>query len=47
MCGFFKEWICVCVCFVMCGCVYVWFFKVWMCVYVNFEMCCFVYVLVL
>jgi hypothetical protein len=25
MCGFCNVWLCVCVCFVVCGCVYVWF----------------------
>jgi len=24
MCGFCNVWMCVCVGFVMCGCVYVW-----------------------
>jgi hypothetical protein len=24
MCGFCNVWLCVCVGFVMCGCVYVW-----------------------
>ena len=24
MCGFCNVWVCVCVGFVMCGCVYVW-----------------------
>jgi len=24
MCGFCNVWVCVCVDFVMCGCVYVW-----------------------
>jgi hypothetical protein len=32
-------WVCVCVGFVMCGCVYVWVFNVWVCVCVGFAMC--------
>jgi len=39
MCGFFNVWMCVCVSFVMCGCVYIWVCNVWMCVYVGFLMC--------
>jgi hypothetical protein len=31
---FCNVWVCVCVCFVMCGCVYVW-----VCVCVCFVMC--------
>jgi len=48
MCGFFNVWVCVCVGFLMCGCVYVWFSNVllcvyvWVCVLVGFVMCCFV-----
>jgi hypothetical protein len=26
MCGFCNVWVCVCVGFVMCGCLYVWVF---------------------
>ena len=54
MCGFCNVWVCVCVRFVMCGCVYVWFFNVsvYMCgfcdvcvfVCVGFVMCGCVYV---
>jgi hypothetical protein len=42
-------WVCVCVGFVKCGCVYVWFFKVCVCVYVSvdFVNCGCVYVWVL
>ena len=39
MCGFCKVWVCVCVGFVMCECVYVWVFKVWVCVCVGFVKC--------
>ena len=40
MCGFCDMWVGVCVCFVMCGCVYVWCFNVFgMCVYFVFVMC--------
>jgi len=34
VCGFCNVWVCVCVGFVMCGCVYVGFCNVWLCVYV-------------
>jgi hypothetical protein len=40
MCGFCKVWVCVCVGFVKCGCVYVWVFKVWVCVCVCVEFFC-------
>ena len=30
---------CVCVGFVMCGCVYVWVFNAWVCVVVGFVLC--------
>ena len=39
MCGFCNVWVCVCVGFVMCGCVYVWVCNVWVCVCVGFLMC--------
>jgi hypothetical protein len=41
MCGFCNVWGCVCVGFVMCGCVYsyVWVCNVWVCVRVGFVMC--------
>jgi len=32
--GFCNVWVCICVGFVMCGCVYVW-----VCVRVGFVMC--------
>ena len=41
MCGFCNDWVCVCVGFVICGCVYVW---VCVCVCVGFVMCGCVYV---
>ena len=44
MCGFCNVWVCVCVGFVMCGCVYVWVLYVWVCICVGFEMCGFGYV---
>ena len=58
MCGFCNVRVCVCVGFVMFGCVYVWvlscagvcmcgFCKVWVCVCVGFVMCGCVYVWVL
>ena len=34
MCEFCNVWSCVCVVFVMCGCVYMWVY-----VYVGFVMC--------
>jgi len=57
MCGFCNEWVCLCVGFVMCGCVYVRVFvcvnvcmfgfcNVWVCVCVGFVMCGCVYVCV-
>ena len=50
MYGFCNVWVCICVGFVMCGCVYVWilyclgvcmygFCNVWVCECVGFEMC--------
>jgi hypothetical protein len=50
MYGFCSVWVCVCVGFVMFGCLYVWvlecvglcmcgFCNVWVCVYVDFVMC--------
>ena len=50
MCGFCNVWVCVCVGFVMCWCVYVWVSygvnvykfgvcNVWVCVCVGFVMC--------
>ena len=53
--GICKVWLCVCVDFVMCGCVYVLILlcvgvcmggicKVWVCVCVDFVMCGCVYV---
>ena len=52
VCGFCDVWVCVCVGFVMCGCVYVrvcmcGFCDVWVCVCVGFVMCGCVYVWVL
>jgi len=39
MCGNCNVWVCVCVSFLMCGCVYVCgFCNVWMCVCVGFVM---------
>jgi len=39
VCGFCNVWLCVCVGFVMCGCVYVCgFCNVWLCVFVGFVM---------
>jgi len=51
--GFCNVWLCVCMDFVMCGCVYIYgFCKVWVClcmgllmcgcVYVGFVMCVFI-----
>ena len=39
MYGFCKGWVCVCMGFVICGCVYVWIIKVWMCACVGFVTC--------
>ena len=40
MCGFCNVWVCVCVGFVMCGCVCMCgFCNVWVCVCVGFVMC--------
>jgi len=40
MCGFCNVWVCVCVDFVMCGCVFkCGFCNVWVCVCVGFVMC--------
>jgi len=47
MFGFLKVWMCVCVGFVMCGCVYVWVFvmcvfcneRVFMCGFFNLRLC--------
>ena len=48
MCGFCNVWVCVCVGFVMCGCVCMCgFCNVWVCVYVGFVTCGSVYVWVL
>jgi len=47
MCLFCNVWVRVCVCFVMCGLVYVFVFNVWACVYVCLVMCWCVYVFVL
>jgi len=48
MCGFCNVRTCVCVGFVMCGCVCVCgFCNVWMCVCVGLVMCGCVYVWVL
>ena len=48
MCGFCNVWICVCVGFVMCGCVCMCgFCNVWVCVCVDFVTCGCVYVWVL
>jgi len=49
MYGFCNVWLCVCVGFVMYGCVYecvgvCGYFNVWMCVCVGFVMCGCVYV---
>ena len=41
MCGFCNVWVCVCVGFVMCGCVYVCVFcNVWVCVCVGVLVIC-------
>ena len=47
MCGFCNVWECVCVCFLVGACVYVWICNVWVCVFVCFVtvvvcICCFV-----
>jgi len=48
MCGFCNVGVCVCVGFVMCGCVYVCgFCNVWACVRVGFVMFGSVYVWIL
>ena len=54
VCGFCNVWLCECVGFVMCGCVYVWVFvfmcgfcNVWLCECVGFVTCECVYVWVL
>jgi len=50
MCGFCNVLLCVCVGFVMCGCVCVCmcgFCNVLLCVCVGFVICCCVYVWVL
>jgi len=50
MCGICNEWVCVCVGFVICGCVYVRvllyvcvcmcrFSNLWLCLCVGFVMC--------
>ena len=44
MCGICNVWLCVCVRFVMCGCVCVGAFNVWVCVCVGFVMCGCLYV---
>ena len=55
MCGFCNVWVCACVGFLMCGCVYVWdlyfvelcmfgFCNVLLCVCMGFVMCCCMYV---
>ena len=44
MYGFCKVWVCVCIGFVMCGCVYVRVFVVWLCVctgFVRVDVCMF------
>jgi len=40
MCGFCNVWVCVCVGFVMCACVYMGFFNVWM------SACVFLYIII-
>jgi hypothetical protein len=48
MCGFCNVWVCVCVGFVMGGCVYVCgFCNGWVCESVGFVMCGCVYMWVL
>ena len=48
VCGFCNVWLCVCVGFVMCGCVCVCgFCNVWVCVCMGFVMCVCVYVWVM
>jgi hypothetical protein len=42
--GFCNLWVCVCLGFVIYGCVYVWFFNLWVCVYVTFVVCECVYI---
>ena len=41
MCGFSNVWVCVCVGFVMCGCVYVLFCDVCVCMcgFCNVRVC--------
>jgi len=42
MCLFYNVWVCVCVCFVMCGCV-CFFCNMWLFVCMGFVMCWCVY----
>ena len=45
MCGFYNVWMCLCVGFIMYGCVYVWVLQcmdVFMCGFYNVWMCLFV-----
>jgi len=39
MCGVCNVWMCVCVGFLICGCVYVWGFVMCRCVYVWVVKC--------
>jgi len=39
MFGICNVWVCVCMGFVMGGCVYVWVFNVWLFVCMGFVMC--------
>jgi len=45
--GLCNVWLCVCIYFLMSGCVYVWFCNVGVCVCMDFVMSGCVYVLVL
>ena len=47
MCGFCNVWVCVCVVFLTCGCVYVWVLQcvgVCMCGFCNVWVCVCVWV---
>jgi hypothetical protein len=47
MCGFCKVWVCVCMGFVKCGCVYVLFFNLLVFLFLGFLNFCFLFVFVL
>ena len=42
--GFCNVWVCVCMGFAMCGCVYVWVFYLWVCIRKGFVMYGYAYV---